>query len=134
MYAPFDDFLKAFARVCSSMYSLALECHQCLTALKKLHTNMEGHVAYGGELSSKFPIHTGVRQGLVEGPGLFILFLAAMIEVTFPEDFRFHREMGVKLELAKGDITNVRSFQRATIIRILDCFYAVDTTLVSRQL
>ena len=53
-----------------------------------------------------------------------------MIEVAYPEDSRFHREVGVKLEVAKGDITDVWRFQRATIIRILDCIYAVDTTLV----
>ena len=75
--------------------------------------------AYGGELTSKF-IYTRVRQGLIDGPLLFILLLAAAIEVTFPEVSRFHREMGVKLEIAKGDITDVRRFQRATIIRILD--------------
>lgn len=74
----------------------------------------------GGEFTSKFPIYTRVRQGLIEGPVLFIFFLAATIEVAFPEDSRFRREMGVKLEIAKGDITDVRRFQRATIIRILD--------------
>ena len=50
-----------------------------------------------------------------------------MIEVAFPEDSRFHREVGIKLEVAKGDIWR---FQRVTIIKILDCIYAVDTTLV----
>ena len=89
--------------------------------------------AYGGELFTKFPILTGVRQESVEGPVLFILFLAAVIEVAFPEDSRFCREMGVELEVAK-DITDVRRFQRATIIRILDCIYADDITLVSDSL
>lgn len=46
----------------------------------------------------------------VEGPVLFTLFLDAMMEVAFPEEIRFHREMGVKLEVARGDITDLRSF------------------------
>lgn len=62
---------------------------------------------------------------------LFIPCLAATIEVAFPEDSRYRKEMGVKLEVAGGDITDVRRFRRLTIIRILDCIYADDTTLVS---
>ena len=82
---------------------------------------------YGGtcclELSSKFPIHTRVGQGLVDGQVLFILFLAA-IEVALVENSMFHRVMGVKLGVAKGDITDVtmRKFQRASI-KIMDCIY-----------
>ncbi len=54
---------------------------------------------------------------------LFILFLAAIVEVAFPDNSRFRSEMGVKLEVA-GDITDVRRFRRPTLIRILDCIYA----------
>ena len=104
---------------------------KCLTALRNLHTNMKGLVAYRGELSSKFPIHIGVRHGSIEGPVLFILFLAAMIEVAFPDNSRFHSEMGVKSEVAGGDITDVRIFRRPTLIRILAYIYADDTALVS---
>ena len=65
------------------------------------------------------------------GPVLFILFLAAMMEVAFPDNSRFRSEMEVKLEVAGGDITDVRRFRRPTLIRILDCIYADDTALVS---
>ena len=54
---------------------------------------------------------------------MFILILAAMMKVTFPDNSRFRSEMGVKLEVA-GDITDVRRFRRPTLIRILDCIYA----------
>ena len=84
-----------------------------------------------GELSSKFPIYTGVRQGSIEGPVLFILFLAAMMEVAFPDNSRLCNEMGVELEVAGGDIIDVKRFQRPTLIRILNCIYADDTVLVS---
>ena len=92
---------------------------------------MEGRVAYRGELSSMFPIHTGVRQGSIEGPVLLILFLAEMMESVFPDNSRLRSEMGVKLEVAGGGITDVRRFRRPALIRILDCIYADDTALVS---
>ncbi len=135
MYAIFIDFFKAFHSVDRGLLWVV---HfrfgvppKCLTALRNLHTNMEGRVAYRGDLSSKFPIHTGVRQGSIEGPVLFILFLAAMMEVAFPDNSRFRSEMGVKLEVAGGDITEVRRFRRPTLNTILDCIYADDTALVS---
>ena len=125
------DFCKAFDSVDRGLLWEVLSHFgvppKCLTVLRNLHTNMERRVAYCGELS-KFPIHTGVRQGSIEGPVLFILFLAAMMEVAFS---RFRSKMVVKLEVAGGDITDVRRFRRPTLIRILDCIYADDTALVS---
>ena len=135
MYAIFIDFRKAFDSVDRGLLWEVLSRFgapsKCLTALRNLHTNMEGQVAYCGELSSKFPIHTGVRQGSIEGPVLFILFLAGMMEVAFPDNSRFRRVMGVKLEVAGSDITAVRRFRRPTLIRTLDCIYADDIALVS---
>ena len=135
MYAIFIDFRKAFDSVDRGLLWEVLSrfgvLPKCLTALRNLHTNKEERVAYRGELSSKFSIHTGVRQGSIVGPVLFILFLAAMLEVAFPDNSRFRSEMEVKLEVAGGDITDVRRFRRPTLIRILDCIYADDTALVS---
>ena len=47
-----------------------------VAVLKNLHTEMEGRVSYEGELSQRFSIQTGVHQVSVEGPVLFIVFLA----------------------------------------------------------
>ena len=82
IFAIFVDFRKAFNSV-----DWDLQWHvfgHFGVPTKNLHMNMERCVAYGGELSSKFPIHSVVRQGSVEGPVLFILFLAAIIEVALP--------------------------------------------------
>ena len=58
---------------------------------------------------------------------MFILLLAAMMEVAFPDNSRFRTRMGLKLEVAGRDITDVRRFQRPTLIKILDCIDADDT-------
>ena len=124
MYAIFIHFCKAFDSVDRGLLCEVLSHFgvppKCLTALRNLHTNMERRVACRGELSSKLPIHTGVRQRSIEGPVLFILFLPAMMEVAFPDNSRFYSEIGVKLEIVGGDITDVRR-----------CIYADDATLVS---
>ena len=102
-----------------------------LNALQNLHRNMEGHAFYGGGLSERFPMCTGVRQGSVEGPVLFILFLAAVMEVVFPANSRYRSEMGVELEVQEGDITNARRFRNPVSHRVLDTIYADDTALVA---
>ena len=125
MYAILIDFHKAYDSVDRELLWEVLSRFgvppKCLDALRNLHTNMEGWVAYRGELSSNFPIHTGVRQRSIGGPVLFILFLAAMMEVAFPDNSRFCSEMGVKLEVVGGDITDVRRFRRPILTRIFDC-------------
>ena len=74
---------------------------------------------------------TGVRQGSVEGPVLFILFLAAVMEVAFPANSRYRSEMGVELEVQEGDITDARRFRNPVSHRVLDTIYADDTALVA---
>ena len=74
---------------------------------------------------------TEVREGSVEGPVLFILFLAAVMEVAFPAIFRYRNEMGVELEVQEGDITNVRRFCNPVSHRVLNTIYVDDTALVA---
>ena len=131
MYAVFVNFTKAFDSVDRGLLWEVL-AHQgvpskFLNALQNLHRNMEGLVSYEGELS----VYTGVRQGSVEGPVLFILFLAAVMEVAFPANSRYWSEMGVELEVQEGDITNARRFHNPVSHRVLDTIYADDTALVA---
>ena len=94
---------------------------------------MEGCVSYEGELSEKFSIQMGVRQGSVEGPVLFIIFLGALTQVAFPAGSRFCEEMGVGLEQAEGDITDVKRYRDSVLYRILEIIYvyADDTALLA---
>ena len=64
-----------------------------MAVLKNLHSEMEGHVFYEGELLERFSIQTGVCQGFSEGPVLFIIFLASPTQVAFPSGSRVCEEM-----------------------------------------
>ena len=74
MYAVFVDFTKAFDSVDRGLHWEVLACQgvpsKFQNALQNLHRNKEGRVSYGGELSERFPVCTGVRWGSVEGPVL----------------------------------------------------------------
>ena len=135
LYVVFVDFSKAFDSVDRGLlWRILLRFGvppKFVAALRNLHTGMEGRVSYAGELSEKFSIQTGVRQGSVEGPVLFILFLAALTQVAFPTGSSFCEEMGVELEQAEGDITDVKRYRGSALYRILETIYADDTALLS---
>ena len=80
LYVVFVDFSKAFDWVDRVLLWKILTHFgvppKFVAVLKNLHTEMEGRVSYEGELSQRFSIQTGVHQVSVEGPVLFIVFLA----------------------------------------------------------
>ena len=78
-----------------------------LKALQNLHEDMEGCVQYSNELSGKFRINTGVRQGSVEGPVL--LHIAhGHTDRDFPRDSLCWRELGIEMLAEYGDILNTK--------------------------
>ena len=94
---------------------------------------MEGRVQYRNELSERFKICTGVQQGSVEGPALFILYLAALTEIAFPHDSVYQRELGVEILVEDGDIMNAKRFQNPRLHKVLDSTYADNTALFANS-
>ena len=114
------DFCKACDLLDRALLWKILTCFgvppKFVAALKNLHTEIEGCVSYEGELSEKFSIQMGVRQGSIEGPVLFIIFLAALTQVAFPAGSRFCEEMGVGLKQAEGDITDMKRYRDPVLL------------------
>ena len=104
-----------------------------LAALRNLHQDMEGYVQYMNESSGRFLIRTGVRQASVEGPVLFILYLAALTDIAFPHNSAYRRELGVELLAEDGDITDTKRFRTPKSHQVLDCTYADDTALLTNS-
>ena len=111
LYATFVDFSKAFDSVDRDLLWFILSKQgvppKMLAALRNLHQGMEVYVQYMNETSRRFLIRTGVRQGSVEGPVLFILCLAALTDVAFPHN-SYRRDMGVELLAEDSDITDTK--------------------------
>ena len=101
-----------------------------LAALRNLHQGMDSYVQYINESSGRFLIHTSVQQGSVEGPVLFILYLAPLTDIALPHNSAYRRVLGVELLAVDGDITDTKRIKNPKSYRVLDCSYADDTALV----
>lgn len=81
MYAVFIDLTKAFDTVDRRALWQVLRSLGCpeklVSIIRQLHDGMFGQVCANGKMSEKFPITTGVKQGCVIAPILFVLFFAA---------------------------------------------------------
>ena len=92
LYATFVDFSKAFDSVDRDLLWFILSKQgvppKMLAALRNLHQGMEVYVQYMNETSRRFLICTGVRQGSVEGPVLFILRYVTRKTYLFPQTRR----------------------------------------------
>ena len=78
------DFEKAFDRLNRRFMLKALQKYNLdenfLKWVQLLYKNSKGTVNYNGELTSLFPIETGVKQGCPLSPILFILCLEVLFE------------------------------------------------------
>ena len=102
-----------------------------LAALRNLHQGMDSYVQYINESSGRFLIHTSVQQGSVEGPVLFILYLAPLTDIALPHNSAYRRVLGVELLAVDGDITDTKRIKKPKSYRVLDCSYADDTALLT---
>ena len=84
LYAVFIDLTKAFDTVNRDALWHVLRKkgfpQKIINIIKSLHTGMSGSVVVDGDTTSSFPISTGVKQGCVIGPTLFILYFDAMLQ------------------------------------------------------
>ena len=83
------------------------------------------------ESSARLHIRTGVQQGSVEGPVLFVLYLAALTDIAFPHNSAYWMDLGVELLAEDGDITDTKRFNNPKSHRVLDCTYADDAALLA---
>ncbi|KAI8506556.1 hypothetical protein Bbelb_159830 [Branchiostoma belcheri] len=78
----------------------------------QLHENQFGQVRYENDLSGKFPIQNGVKQGCVLAPTPFTIFLSIMLEETTKD---LDDEDGIYIRYrTDGSLFNLRRLQAHT--------------------
>lgn len=134
LYLAFIDLTKAFDLVSRSGLFALLHKIGCPSKLLKMvesfHDNMSGTVQYDGASSDPFPIKSGVKQGCVLAPTLFVIFFSLLLRYAFNES-----ENGIFLHTrSDGNLFNLARLRAKTKVRkvlIREMLYADDAAFTA---
>ena len=86
LFLTFFDFSKTFDSVDRGCLWEILSRYGCppkfINIIRLFHDDMTATVRANGLRSEAFSVETGVKQGCILAPTLFVLFLCAMLEVA----------------------------------------------------
>lgn len=136
LYVVFIDFSKTFGTVLRQRLWQVLKKYGCtekfVSLIETLHTDMQATVAMSGSVSKNFLVSSGVKQRCVLVPILFLLYLAAMLEVAFKDTSE-----GVYIQSWKeADLFNVAQFKAKsqTLIKVVKKkLFVDDSALVAHS-
>lgn len=118
LYLALIDLTKAFDLVDRRSPFTVLEKTGCppilLTLIESFHEGMHARVQFDGDLSDKFPIRRGVKQGCVFAPTLFGLYFSYVFKIT-------HNNLGTStgvsvLSRDDGNFFNLLRFKAKTCV------------------
>ena len=93
---------------------------------------MNAQVNFDGQLSEKFPVDNGVKQGDIPAPTLFSMYLSAVLWYAFHDC-----EIGVHIRFrTSGKVLNLRRMQAKTLVSemlVRELLYADDADLVAHS-
>ena len=136
LYQVFVDLTKAFDTVNRDALWIVLGKYGCppdfVDKFKQLHRSMKAQVNFDGQLSEKFPVDNGVKQGDIPAPTLFSIYLSAMLWYAF-HDY----EKGVLIRFrTSGNVFNLRRMNAKTLVSemlVRELLYADDADLVAHS-
>ena len=125
----FVDLVKAFDTVNRPLlWSLLAKIGiptKIINIIKSFHDGMNAKVSIGGELTDSFEVSSGLRQGCIMAPALFILLFAFVLRKSHQLIPDFGIDIRHKLD---GRLFNLRRLKAksATTMRLSDFLYADD--------
>ena len=136
LYVAFVDLTKAFDLVTRSGLYEVLRKVGCppkmLHIIRAFHDGMQCAVQFDGNLSSPFPVGSGVKQGCVLAPTLFGIFFSVVLRDAFEEC-----EEGILLHTrSDGSLFNLSRLKAKTKIRktmVRELLFADDAAFVSHS-
>ena len=136
LYLTFVDLTKAFDSVSRSGMWKILERLGCpprfMSMVIQLHEGQRGQVKYKNDLSTPFPISTGVKQGCVLAPTLFSIFFGRMLEQAMR-----NTQDGVYIRFrVDGGLFNLRRLKAHTKTQeylVRELLFADDCALVAHN-
>ena len=134
LYQVFVDLTKAFDTVNRDALWIVLGKYGCppefVDKFKQLHSSMKAQVNFDGQLSDKFSVDNGVKQGDIPAPTLFSIYLSAMLWYAFHDC-----EKGVHIRFrTSGQVFNLRRLKAKTKVSqmlVRELLYADDADLVA---
>ena len=105
---------------------------QLHSIIASLHEDMQGVVSFDGKISEPFAIHSGVKQGCVLAPTLFVIFVSLLLNHAFKhstEGIHLHnRSHGKLLNLAQ-----LRTKSKVRTVLIRELLFADDAALTTHK-
>ena len=136
LYVAFIDLAKAFNLVSIDGLFKMLPLIGCpskhLSIERFFQNGMMSTVQFDGDMSAKFRIKSGVKQGCILGPTLFDIFLTLLLKHAFKSS----TDGVYLLSRSDGHLFNISRLYAKTKIRtvtISDLLFADDVALVSHQ-
>ena len=102
----FIDFKVAFDTIWrEALWKMLLKIgipNKLVDIIKHLYDNTEFSIIAGGELSDRFPVNIGVRQGCIMSPSLFNIFMEYVMKSvkSLNRDFQLNDNMSVDIRYA----------------------------------
>lgn len=134
LYIAFIDLTKVFDSVHRPTLWKVLSKIGCpekyIRMIHLLHDNMSASVLIDGESTESFVVKTGVKQGCVIAPTLFLIFISAVLHLV-SEKLPRGIDMQFRMD---GKLFNLRRLKAKTLtthMAILELQYANDNSLVT---
>ena len=134
LYQVFVDLTKAFDTVNREALWVVLGKCGCppefVDKFKQLHRSMKAQVNFDGQLSEKFSVDNGVKQGDIPAPTLFSIYLSALLWYAFHDC-----DKGVHIRFrTSGKVFNLRRMNAKTMVSetlVRELLYADDADLAA---